>query len=127
MYRNGNHFDALIKEDDPLITRGTIANTPVLLLNKTVAGEEVSKKPDNKIKKDSNKVNNSGQDVEYVQTLRNKLQQSENSVMPLESNYKGTEVAIKELTTESPMLKIRVKDLFEIASTCQKREIFYKF
>ena len=54
MYTNGNHYDALIKEDDPLISRGTIADTPVWHLNKTVAGEEVSKKPDNKIKNDSN-------------------------------------------------------------------------
>ena len=34
LYTNGNHFDALLKQDDPIFTRGPIQDTPVWHLEK---------------------------------------------------------------------------------------------
>ena len=113
LYTNGNHYDALVKEDNPLITRGPINDVPVWNLNKNYENEEVSKIQKDELEKVVITEDSSDKKNKDANSLKDKLRKSENSAKLLEGNYKAAEVTIKELQTQNTMLKIQVKDLFE--------------
>ena len=85
MYSNGNHYDALINKDHPLLTMGTI--------------NEMEKKLDD-IRDNEKKVDNleiiTDKD-KLVKELQKQLKQSELSKLRVENLYKGAEEKIKEL------------------------------
>ena len=105
MYSNGNHYDALIGKDHPLLTMGTISD---------MDHEEIVKET-GQTKKLEEKDNSKHGDKEKDKTI-NDLQKK---VKQIEDLYRGAEVQMKELEEEKDRLKIDVKELTEFI---QKKE-----
>ena len=89
----------LIKDDDPLITRGTIQECPVFRLEDDDANDVDMEGPQNeKADKEDN----------TVKTLQNILKICESAKKELENNYTDAENVLKELQTENTTLKIQL-------------------
>ena len=104
MYSNGNHFDALIGKNHPLLTMGTISDLEKEE-NKKDKDYTFKEKETNDDKKDKDKI---------IKDLQNKIKQ-------VEDLYRGSEDQVKELEEEKDRLKIDVKELTEYI---QKTEHF---
>ena len=103
---DGNHYDALIKDDDLIITRGTIQECPVWRLEEKDVNVVYMEETQNE--------NVDKEDDTDVKILQNRLRICESAKKAIEKNYKDAENVIKELQSENTTLKIQVKDLSEL-------------
>ena len=104
LFSNGNHYDALITEDHPLLTLGGIKDSK--------GDEEVRKKAREFENKNSEKSHSDQSKDNLIKDLERKLKQ-------VEALYRGSEEQVKDLEEEKDRLKIDVKDLTEYI---QKKE-----
>ena len=109
LYTNGNHFDALIRKDHPLITVGIVKDH--------TQGENVKKKTpqtdyDMSETQSKEKTNNDAKDKK-IKELEKLLKQSEQGKSKIEVMYKDCEEQVKILQEEKDRLNIDVKDLKE--------------
>jgi chromosome segregation ATPase len=99
LYSNGNHYDALLSKDHPLLTTGIISETK--------GDEEVQKEII-----DDDDTNITDKD-KLINDLKKRLKQSEQSKQKTESMYREAEKQIKMVGEENHRLRINVKDLNE--------------
>ena len=97
LYSNGNHYDALLSKDHPLLTTGIISETKG---DKEIQ-KEINDDDDTNIK-DKDKI---------INDLKKRLKQSEQSKQKTESMYREAEKQIKMVGEENHRLRINVKDL----------------
>ena len=95
LYSNGNHYDALVSKDHPLLTVG--------IINEMKQHGEVIEKGDNGII-DKDKL---------IDDLQKRLKQSEQSKQNIENLYRDAEKQIQTVGEENHRLRINVKDLNE--------------
>ena len=103
MYSNGNHYDALIAKNHPLLTMGTIAE---MELNEKLQEEGYDKCKDNYIDNNTDKDN-------LIKQLKSQLKKKEQSKLQVEGLYREAEEKIKVLAEDNTRLEINVKDLNE--------------
>ena len=104
LFSNGNHYDALISEDHPLLTLGGIQDAN--------GDKDVSKKAGEFDAKNNEKSHSDQSKDNLIKDLERKLKQ-------VEAQYRGSEEQVKDLEEEKDRLNIDVKDLTEYI---QKKE-----
>ena len=99
MYSNGNHYDALVSKEHPLLTLGIISDM----------------EKDEQFVKDviEDGVNNSKDKDKLIADLTKRLKQSEQSTKNIETMYREAEKQIKTVKEENQRLRINVNDLNE--------------
>ena len=112
LYSNGNHYDALIKKDHPLLTLGTLGEMEQDANLNEAATEQENKSEEKHYKYKEDTVND----------LKKKLKESEHSKLKVENMYKELETVVKNLQEEKDRLKINVKDLTEYIETKENNE-----
>ena len=103
MYSNGNHYDALIAQDHPLLTMGTIAEMATI--------EQVEEKGDDE-HEDTILDRHTDKD-KLIKELKSQLKLKDQSKLQVEGLYRKAEETIKVLEEDNTRLKINVKDLNE--------------
>ena len=134
LYTNGNHYDALIEEDDSLLTLGTIediekaemkAAERIVTENEEESANErtvndvamkvVPRDVENKM--ESNKGPALENKDETIKKLKKELKTIQVEKQVLEVLYRGSEEVVKKLEEEKDRLLIEVKDMKEYAET----------
>ena len=103
LYSNGNHYDALIKKDHPLLTLGTLGE-----MEQDASLNEAATEQENKSEEKQYKFKE-----DTVEDLKKKLKESEQSKLKVENMYKELETDVKNLQEEKERIQINVKDLTE--------------
>ena len=106
MYSNGNHYDALIDQDHPLLTMGTITDMEL--------DNQVEDKKEDEGETDV--IDSSGDKDKLIKDLKSQVKQKDQGKLQVEQLYREAEEKIKLLQEDKNRLKINVKDLNEYIS-----------
>ena len=105
LYSNGNHYDALIKKDNPLLTIGPIQENPVWHLEEEPLIRDTNKyKPLKESEEKKTKTcDKTEKDVDTVSSLKEKLRKSELTVKEICSIYSKAENTIVNRNQKTPL------------------------
>ena len=108
LYSNGNHYDALVSKDHPLLTVGIINE---MKQNGEVHKDVIEDGENGIIDKDK-----------LIDDLQKRLKQSEQCKQKIEDLYRDAEKQIKTVGEENHRLRINVKDLNEFIKEKQSND-----